>query len=189
LPRRSLTVPALLLLPALALVVWLVSAQLPLWTAPEPHWFAPGTPGVCAAVESLKLYEGQRSAASERGAQDARSIVGQLAANTYEGGALALSEPLIVQATLPGDERRTYSLVTAQLSGDAAAVVYVDAESGEARAVITTVENASVRCDFDLRGALITAVRSLPMMLLAAYAVLTVVGLIVWWLWHRKGTS
>ncbi|MFN8448133.1 MAG: hypothetical protein U0521_05985 [Anaerolineae bacterium] len=93
----------ILLLPALALVVWLVAAQLPRWTAPVPGWFAPGTPGVCAAVRSLALYDARRvDPASGLGREAAQSAAEQVAADHYDAAPLGVSEPLAVEASLPG---------------------------------------------------------------------------------------
>lgn len=177
----------LLLTPALALVVWGLTSQLPRWLAPQPTWFAADTPAVCAAVDSLRLYSAQRSEPSGSIGNDAaRSSAEQIFAQHYDSPAITISEPLAVQASLPSAERGGYYVVTAQFD-DAAAVMFVDARSGEARAVITTPLSESVTCDFDTRAALLDAVKSPPVILLAAYILLTAPALVAWRLLYAKG--
>ncbi len=163
----------LLILPALALLVWGVTAQLPRWTAPQPDWFTAGAPGVCAAVDSLRLYQGQRSNPAQGiGRAAAEEAAARAITEHYDSPAPTLSEPLAVQAMLPGTTRQAYYVVTAQLD-DATAVIYIDAESGDTRALITSPEAESITCVFDTRAALVEAVRSPPAILLGAYILLT----------------
>jgi hypothetical protein len=178
----------LLILPALALIVWGVGVQLPRWTAPQPDWFAAGTPGVCAAVDSLRLYQGQRSNITGGiGREAAVSAAEQAVAEHYETPALAFSEPLAVLATLPeDDEQQTFYLFTAQLD-NATATIYIDADHGDTRALITTPEDETVTCAFDTRAALIEAVRSPPTILLGAYILLTAGALLARRLRQAKG--
>ncbi|MEP7292325.1 MAG: hypothetical protein ABI835_11105 [Chloroflexota bacterium] len=176
----------LLLLPALALIGWGIAAQLPRWTAPQPAWFPAGTPGVCAAVEALRVYEAVRVESDGTGVEAARSAAAQVVSEHYDTEALAFSEPLAVQAALPGDQRRSFYVVTAKLSA-ATAILYLDAESGEARALITTPDSETSACDFDVREALIAAVKSAPTILLGAYILLTAGALIVRRLVSAKG--
>jgi hypothetical protein len=184
LSRRLLV---LLLLPALALVVWALASQLPRWTAPQSNWFEPNTPAVCAAVDSLRLYSAQRSEPSESfGSDAARSSAEQIFAQHYDSPAITISEPLAVQASLPGTERGGYYVVTAQFD-DAAAVMLVDAQTGEARAIITTPLSETVTCDFDTRAALVAGVRSPPVLLFAAYVLLTAAVFVGWRLLQAKG--
>ncbi|MCC6803477.1 MAG: hypothetical protein IT319_11385 [Anaerolineae bacterium] len=183
----------LILLPALALIVWLVAAQLPLWTAPQPDWFAPGTPGVCAAVESLRLYAARRVDSVGIGREAAQAAAAQMIAAHYGVPPLVVSEPLAVEAALPGDARRAYAVVAALLSDAApsgsdastAAVIYLDA-TGEPRALITTVDDPAAACDFDVRAALVDAVKSPPLLLLAAYVAIVVGLLLVHWFSRRR---
>lgn len=166
----------ILLLPALALVVWLVAAQLPRWTAPAPGWFARGTPGVCAAVRSLALYDARRvDPADGLGREAAQADAERVAADHYDAAPLDVSEPLAVEASLPGAPRSVYSVVTVRLSDAApekAAVIYLDAATGEPRALITATDDPAAICDFDVRAALLAAVKSPPLILLVAYVVL-----------------
>jgi hypothetical protein len=177
----------LLLLPALALVVWALASQLPRWTAPQPDWFAPNTPAVCAALDSLRLYSAQRGGTDGNiGSGAARSTAEQIFAQHYDSPAITISEPLAVQASPPGAERGGYYVVTAQFE-DAAAVMFVDNRSGEARAIITTPLSETVTCDFDTRAALMAAVRSPPVLLFAAYVLLTAAVFVGWRLLQAKG--
>ena len=176
----------LLILPALALIVWGVAAQLPRWTAPQPNWFAAGTPALCAAVDSLKLYQGQRGDGNGIGSAAAEEAATLAIREHYGASASDLSEPLAVQATLPGEARQAYYVVTAQLS-DAAAVIYVDAGSSDTRALITTPADETVNCEFDRRAALVAAVRSPPTILLGVYILLTAGALVARRLLQAKG--
>lgn len=166
------------------LIGWLIAAQLPRWTAPQPNWFAANTPGVCAAVSSLAIYSAARGDPNAGiGRQGAQSYALQVVAEHYGITALHLSEPLAVQATLPSEERHAYFVVTARLSDDTpptAAVIYLDATTGEPRALITATEDLTQTCDFDLRGALLAALRSPPPLLLGVY-VLTAAGALAVW--------
>lgn len=172
----------LLPLPALALIVWLVATQLPLWTAPQPDWFAAATPGVCAAVRSLVLSDAARSDPNAGiGAAAAQSAAAQVVSEHYGITALEVGAPLAVQAVLPGTDRRAYFVVTARLSDDTlpkAAVIYLDAASGELRALFTTPDDPAQNCAFDVRGALLAALRSPPLLLLVVY-VLAAGGVLV----------
>lgn len=177
----------LLLIPALALVAWALALQLPRWIAPQPNWFTLGTPALCAAVDTLRLYSGQRGEAdSNIGSNAARTAAEQIIAQHYDTPAITFSEPLAVHASLPNTERHGYYIVTAELP-DAAAVIFLDAQNGEARAVITTPRSETVTCDFDIRTALVDAVRSPPVILLAAYLLLTALALATWRRLQAKG--
>lgn len=171
-PRRLL----ILLLPALALIVWLVAAQLPRWTAPQPDWFAPDTPAVCAAVQSLALYDARRvDPADGIGREAARADAEQMIADYYDAPPLAVSASLAVEAALPGGERRAYFVVTARLTDAApeqAAIIYLDAATGEPGGLITATVDPAATCDFDLRGVLLAGLRSPPLLLLIAYSLI-----------------
>lgn len=172
----------ILLLPALMLIAWLVAAQLPLWTAPHPNWFAPDTPGACAAVQSLNVYAARRiDPGAGIGREAAQADAAQVVAAHYDLSPLAVSAPLAVEAALLAGERRAYTVVTVRLT-DAAppgslanttAVIYLDATTGEPRALITATDDPAATCDFDVRGALLAGLRSPPLILLAAYVLIT----------------
>jgi hypothetical protein len=162
----------LLAIPALALIAWLVAAQLPRWTAPQPGWFAADTPGVCAAVSSLVLYGAARTSVGGIAPETAKTAAAKLVSDHYGISPLTIGEPLAVQATLPNQERQTYYVVTAALSNDAppkAAVIYLDAATDDPRALITATEDPALNCAFNVRAALLAALRSPPPILLAAY--------------------
>ena len=172
----------LLLVPALALIGWLVAAQLPRWTAPSADWFAPDTPGVCAAVESLKLYQAARADAGGIGSDTARADASKVAADHYDAPALAVGDPLAVRASLPGDPPRALYVVTVRLSSSAPeddAVIYLDAASGDPLALITASDDPAATCAFDLRAALVAAAKSPPVPLLIGYGVIVAAALIV----------
>lgn len=183
--RRLLTA-IIMLIPALALIVWLVAAQLPRWTAPQPNWFSGDPPGVCAAVESLKLYQGVRTDANGISSDEARAAAAHIAADHYGVSAQTVSDPLAVQATLPGQPPQTVYLITVGLSDGKAAVIYLDAADGKPLALITAVASAA-RCNFDVRAALVAAAKSPPVPLLITYVGFVVVALVARLLWTRRG--
>ncbi len=76
------------------------------------------TPGVCAAVASLTLYDATRSGASGIGSEAARDRAAQVAADYTDAEPLTVSDPLAVEATLPGDGRRAVYVVTVKLAQD-----------------------------------------------------------------------
>lgn len=166
------------------LVIWLVLSQLSRWMVPQPNWFPAETPGVCAAVSSLALYAGQRGAVSGIGPIAARTAAAQVFAQQYDAEATDLSEPLAVQANLPGEPRQALYLVTARIN-HAAAVVYLGANDGTPRALITTPDANDVTCAFDVRGALVAALRSPPMIMLGAYLLFAAV-FVGWRLVHTR---
>ena len=183
-----------LVIPAAVLIVLLITAQLPRWTAPQPGWFGADTPGVCAAVASLTLYDAVRGGASGIGSEAARDRAVQVAADYVDAEALTVSDPLEVEATLPGDERRAVYVVTVGLATDStlatAAVIYLDAASGDPLSLIAATEQAdgATACAFDLRGALIAAVKSPPLLLLVAYTLGAAGLLAARWILKARGT-
>lgn len=192
--RRALIV-LVLIVPALVLIGWLIAAQLPTWTAPQANWFAADTPGVCAAVDSLVLYHASRANVGGIGRDAAILDAAQVVTSHYDFGTAARpthrSEPLGVQATLPGDQARAYDVLTMALSDDALpkiAVIYLDAATGEPRALLTAIDDPARNCALDVKAALLAAVKSLPLILLAAYGVIVAGGLIVRLLLRRRGT-
>ncbi len=193
--RRSL-IGIAPVIPALLLIGWLVAAQLPRWTAPQPGWFDAYTPGICAAVESLTLYNARRADVGGIGRDAAVLDAAQVVAKYYDFGTstppIHRSIPLGVEATLPGDQQRAYYAITMALSDDPlrkVAVIYLDAQTGEARALISTIEataaSATAGCEFDLKAALLAAIKSPPLILLAVYGALLAAGLVGWWLKQR----
>lgn len=186
-----LTRVVILFIPALALIVWGIAAQLPRWTAPQPNWFAAGTPGVCAAVELLKRYEALPGESPDGIGREAAQVrAAEIAAEHYNLPALSISEPLGVylkrESALPPAERLGFYIVTVRFNA-ASAVISLDAESGEARALITTPETEFGNCDFDVRAALVAAARSAPTILLGAYVLLAAGALLVGRLVSTKG--
>lgn len=173
-PRlRRVFAASLIVLPALILLGWLIAAQFPIWTAPQPDWFAPDTPGVCAAVAALQTYNAVR--AGDTPAVSSAEAVKRAAAvveRHYRQTAAAVSNPLLVRARFPDGERLAW-LLTAQLERGAA-VTYIDAQTGEPLALITALSPAN-DCILNVRRALIDAVKSPPFLLLAGYIVLLVV--------------
>lgn len=177
--RRFVTA-SLIVLPALILLGWLIAAQLPVWTAPQPDWFAPNTSGVCAAVASLQTYNAVRANDTPTvAAAEAVEHAAALVERHYPESAAAVSDPLLVRARFADGDRLAW-LITAQIAEGGAAVTYIDAQTGEPLALITALSPAS-DCSLNVRRALTDAVKSPPFLLLAGYIVLLVVlfGLIL----------
>ena len=187
--RRLLIVLAVAL-PALALIVWLVLAQLPRWTAPQPGWFAADTPGVCAAVESLKLYQAVRAEPGGIGSEAAKTDAAKVVVDHYDASALAVSDATAFQATLPGSPQRAVYVVTVRLTDSAPekdAVIYLDVATGDPLALITAVDDPALNCNFDVRAALVAAAKSPPVLLLIAYFVIVAGALVARGLFNAKG--
>ena len=192
--RRAL-IGLILIAPALVLIGWLVAAQLPRWTAPQANWFAPNTPGVCAAVESLTLYGAQPDNVGGIGRDAALTDGVKIALQHYsipDGVSILYQNwpALGVQATLPGEKRRGYYVVVVPLNNDLlpkAAIVYIDAATGAPRTLITAIADPAAVCDFDMKAALLAAAKSPPLILLVAYGVITTGGLVAWRLFMKKG--
>jgi hypothetical protein len=185
-------VALLLLLPALALIAWLVIEQRPRWTAPEASWFPPETPGTCAAVASLALYHAERIGQTGIGRDAALEAAQRALTDHYETLAVAVGQPQPVRATLLGQAPADYYVVTAQLN-DAAlptvAILYLDAASGEPRALLTASNDPALDCSLDVRAALLAAARSPALIGLVAYVGVVVIGLVAWWLLKRRKKS
>jgi hypothetical protein len=191
--RRAL-IALVLIVPALVLIGWLVSAQIPLWNVPQERWFSVSTPGICAAVDSLKLYDGQRADVGGIGRDAALADAAQVALKYYTSpppaGAAFFLAVLGVEATLPAQQRQGYYVVVAPLSSSPlpkAAVMYLDAQTGDVKALITAIDDESATCVFNWYPALLAAVKSPPLLLLVTYGVLVVAGLVARWLLKRRG--
>lgn len=176
-------------LPALALIAWLVVSQLPRWTAPQADWFPPETPGACSAVASLAVYNAARIGQTGIGRDAALESAQRTLTEHYETLALDVGQPLPVRAALPGQPPAEYYVVTARLDDaplPTVAILYLDAASGEARALLTASDDPALDCSLDVRAALVAAVRSPALIGLAAYVGMVVGGLVVWWLLKRR---
>jgi len=191
---RRFFIIVLLFLPALILGGWLLSQQLPTLLAPQWWWISAnhpnGAPAACEAATSLRLYDGERvlfeqpaiSADAAKIATDSliteqyASADGEVITPVEYGG------PSLFRATLDG-QRRLVWVVTAQLETShvagmpgtempgAAAIVYVDANTGEPLALLSAVGagNAPAMCPFPLRDWAVVMVRSTPFLALAGY--------------------
>lgn len=175
--RRTLSF-ILLALPAFVLAAWLVVSQIPRWGAPQINWFPAETPGACAAVSSLALVQGNRWAVMGMGPRAAQAVAAQVLEQHYGAPASSISLPLAVQATLPGEPRQAYYVVTARV-GQAAAVLYLRMGDGSVGTLITTPTATDTNCAFDLRGAALAALRSTPLVLLVVYSSFAIVVLVV----------
>jgi hypothetical protein len=176
-PRRRFWVAAILIIPALVLIAWLVTAQLPRWTAPYHYWFAEDTPGVCAAVASLRINHAVRANPPNGiGLEAAQAQAEQVVAHYYDVQAQQASHPLAVQ-----DQRGASYLISVLLeegTPEKVALIYLDAASGDPHSLITATEDPAADCNFDIRAALVAAVKSPPLILLVAY-ILIAAGVLV----------
>lgn len=175
--RRTLSL-IVLALPAFVLAAWLVVSQIPRWGAPQSDWFPAGTPGVCAAVSSLTLYQGNRWAVAGIGPLAAQQAAAQVLEQHYGAPGTEISHPLAVQATLPGEPRQAYYVITARV-GQAGAVLYLRMGDGSVGTLITTPTADDTHCAFDLRAAAVAALRSTPLVLLIVYSSLAIVIVVV----------
>lgn len=166
-----------LLIPAVLLGAWLLSEQLPVWTAPQPWWITPAdAPAACAAVGTLTAYGATRindtvavtPAEALNRAEKALTWQYQLAAPPER-----FSDPLLVRGTFDGAPRTAW-LITAALDVGGS-VVYLDATTGDPLAIVAAV-TPNAACPFDLRGTLVDMARSQSFQLFAGYVGLLVVG-------------
>lgn len=165
--------------PALGLVGWFVYEQYPVWS--RPRWGAVN-PGACAATASLEIYNaGWQPFAQPTITRDAgRAIAGDLITQQYGLPARQLSadESLLVAATFPDSgERLAWVYLGLLGEGDEstpgkAAVVYIDADSGEPLTLITAGAAADPRTACEMaalsRRALVRTY--LPLVIAAGYA-------------------
>ena len=169
---------------------WLLSEQLPVWTAPQSWWISPtDAPAACAAVGTLTTYGATRvnetptvpPAEALNRAEKAIQWQYQLPAPPER-----LSDPLLVRGSFNA-EQRTAWLITAALDVGGS-IVYLDATTGDPLAVIAAV-SPSATCPFDLRGALVDMARSRAFLLFAGYVGVVVVGgaaLLIWRLTRKR---
>jgi hypothetical protein len=174
---KRLTAIVALLLPAVILGTWLLSEQLPVWTAPQSWWLTPtDAPAACAAVGTLTAYRAARvndtvpvtPAEALNRAEKALTWQYQLAAPPEH-----FSDPLLVRGTFDG-EPRTVWLITAALDVGGS-LVYLDATTGDPLAIVAAV-TPNAACPFDLRGTLVDMARSRSFQLFAGYLGLLVVA-------------
>ncbi|MBK8029907.1 MAG: hypothetical protein IPK17_10440 [Chloroflexi bacterium] len=174
---KRLTAIVALLLPAVILGTWLLSEQLPVWTAPQQWWITPAdAPAACAAVGTLTAYRAARvndtvpvtPAEALNRAEKALQWQYQLTAPPER-----FSDPLLVRGTFDG-EPRTAWLITAALDVGGS-LVYLDATTGDPLAIVAAV-TPNTACPFDLRGTLVDMARSRSFQLFAGYLGVLVVG-------------
>ncbi len=174
---RRLAVIVALLIPAVILGAWLLSEQLPVWTAPQQWWITPAdAPAACAAVGTLTAYGATRvnetpavpPAEALNRAEKAIQWQYQLPAPPER-----FSDPLLVRGRFNA-EQRTAWLITAALDVGGS-IVYLDAATGDPLAVIAAV-SPNATCAFDLRGVLVDMARSRAFLLFAGYVGVLIIG-------------
>lgn len=211
---RRILVILLFSLPLLVLAGWLFSRQAPVLLGPQWWWLSAsgtsGAPAACEAAASLQRYGGQRVLFQQPAiaSQDALARAQAAIADHYQladGAPVTILEtggPSLFSAVFAG-ERRLVWLVSARIATSqiadlpgtdmpgAAALVYVDAATGEPLALLSAVGagQAAVMCPFPLRDWAVATVRSTPFLLLAGYAGLLVVlglGIGLRGLWRKR---
>lgn len=165
------------LIPAVALIGWLVIAQLPAWRVPQPGWFAVGTPGVCTAVGSLRANQGLLTGEPPLDPASARVAAEEAVGAAVDAAGWVYGSPIAVQATFDGVKRAAW-LVTARVESESiapAALVYVDGETGQVLSLAVGLDDPAARCDFNYRRAIRDAVLSPPFLLLVGYTGLLII--------------
>lgn len=178
---RRLALLAVLLLPAVILGVWLLTEQLPAWTAPRYWWITPlDAPAACAALATLTAYHAARiEEATAVSATEALKRAEKAIQWQYNLPVPPerTSDPLLVSATIDGEAHRAW-LITAALEVGGT-VVYLDAETGDPLAHIAAV-TPNAACQFDVRSALVDMARSRAFLLFAGYVGALMAGGVVW---------
>ena len=204
--RRLLT-GILLSLPALVLAGWLFAEQSPILLSPQWWWISStspdGAPAACEAATSLNVYQGQRVLLQQPAisAGEAKTSADQAIAEHYRladeqetnAAALEYGGPSLFSAVFDGERRlvwlytaRLMTSHTARMPGTdmpgAAAVVYLDATTGETLALLSAVGtgDAEAMCPFPLRDWAVETVRSTPFLALAGYLGLLLVLTLGW---------
>lgn len=184
---RRLALIAAVLIPALVLAAWLLTEQLPVWTAPQSWWVTPAdAPAACAAVGTLTAYHATRSS-------ETPSVPPAEASNRAEKVIQwqyrlplppdRLSNPLLISGTFDGETRLAWMITAALDNGGS--VAYLDAGTGDPLAVIAALTPNAV-CPFDLRGALVDMARSRAFLLFAGYVGVAIMGTILVWVIRRR---
>lgn len=179
-----------------------MSQQFPILLAPQWWWISAnnpdGAPAACEAATSLSLYDGERvlfeqpaiSSDQAKAAADDWIAAQYVMVDEDETPITSLEYggPSLFRATLNGERRLvwlyTARLKTSHIAGTpgmdmpgAAAIVYMDANTGEPLALLSAVGagNAPAMCPFPLRDWAVVTVRSTPFLALAGYIGLLVV--------------
>lgn len=177
---RSIAVIAAVLLPALMLGGWLLSEQVPVWTAPQAWWVTPAdAPAACAAAATLTAYRAVRSGeAPAVTPADALNRAEKALEWGYRLGAPPerASDPLLVRGQFGGESRLAW-MIAAQIDVGGS-IVYIDALSGETISLIAAAA-PNAACPFDVRGALVDMARSRTFALFAGYVALVIGGALI----------
>ena len=195
----------LLSLPLVVLLGWFVTEQSPTWFSAVPAWLRPTganpVTGACEALASVDAYGGEfirYVTPTTLTADDALARTREVVQSSYDltlADDAGLSTPALVRGTFPGSGQQLAWLVVAVLPKDAdarfdrVAVVFIDAETGDLRALDTAVSvtDAATACGSGpvSRRALVR--QYLPLLIAAAYVALVtfVVLLRRWWMRRR----
>lgn len=150
---------ALAFVPALLLASWFVYERAPVWFSATPAWLNPSgesaIPGACEALNALKVYRGRFVAESAAlDADTARARANTAIAEHYAlpaGGTAHTRHAALVRATFPDGGERLVWLALADLAPgaegrlDKAAVVFVDAQTGDLLALHTAMSASDPR--------------------------------------------
>jgi hypothetical protein len=202
---RRILLGILFLLPAFVLAGWLFAEQFPILLSPQWWWISAsspnGAPAACEAATSLRLYQGQRLLFQQPtiSAEAAKISADRLIAEHYTLDdstppvPLEYGGPSLFSAVFEGQRRLvwvyTARVMTSHVSAlpgsempGPAAVVYLDANTGDMLALLSAVGagNASVICPFPLRDWAVATIRFTPFVALAGYVGLLLLLGIVW---------
>lgn len=205
--QRRLLLSLILSLPALLLAGWFLYEQLPVLFPAAPVWLRPdhpdAVPGACEAVASLRAFNGTfENARTGIDAEGARLAADFVIAQTYDlppGRYTAEQATALVRARFPDAGERLAWLNVAPLdTGESrlgkAAIVYIDAQTGEPLALITApaVTDARTACGGPPVSRRVLLRQYLPLLLLAGYVgiigIMTAVALLRR-RWKRAATA
>lgn len=177
---RRLSLKMILIgLPALVLAGWFVFGLWTAWTSPNPLWLTlkdeAHAIGACEAVESLRAYRADRIVAAGDGwlsAAEARKLAERALSRHVPDFGAAIAGTALVRITPPDGAPRPAWLALAALElepSDKAALVYVDAETGDPLTLIAglNVGDPAGVCSYDPNGARLRL--WLPLALLVGY--------------------
>lgn len=195
--RRLLRYSLILLIVPALLAGWILREQLPIWTAPRTEWFSsPEGELAAAACESADLLRNlngsQASDDQPVTAAAAQATAAAAVQQIYGREPVSASVPKAFRVTIDGVARTVWWVSSGSLSDDssAAAIVLIDAQSGDVVDVLTVSTPLEVTaCAFDTRRALIDLIRSTPALLLGVYLGLVIVGgigFVVWGTVRRR---
>lgn len=171
------------------MLVWLISEQLPIWTAPQTYWLTPTSgayaPAACEAASLLRAFNGTRGQPGQPMFEQAARATALGRAESIYGPGLRYSvgSADLFTVALMGEKYISW-LVTVRVESESAperaAIVFVDAEGGRTiDAFSVTQANDPSTCQFDARRALIDMLRSAPVLIIAGFTAVSNIVILV----------